>query len=257
MPLCFLTLAGAAHRSMLRECLASLQRSWPQLPLVRVVTDGSLDPGETARELRWWGGALEVVAWQDLRSRLSAPRFATLLRFAEREPMGRKLAAIVASALESPTLYCDVDFLWFRFPPTLGALLAEPGNRLAMSPDVQPMYDPALVPAQLPQLASPPYYCAGLLFARGDFLADCDVAGLLAQAAERGIGLTEQTILAEANRQLGGRTWPLEEIALFDSDRFSLGPSFRRRPWAGRHYVGQVRHLLWRDALALRLGVAP
>jgi hypothetical protein len=242
---------------MLRECLASLQASWPQLPRVRVITDGSLDPQRVKHQLAWWGGALEVISWQDLRAQLAEPRFATLLRFAERDAMGRKLAAIVASALDSPTLYCDVDFLWFRYPSTLADLLAGEGTRLVMSPDVQPMYDQALVPERLPHLATPPYYCAGLLFARGDFLAEADVTELLAFAAERGIGVTEQTILAEVDRQLGGDTWPTNEIALGEDDRFSLGPSFRRREWAGRHYVGQVRHLLWRDALALRLGLTP
>lgn len=257
LPLTFLTFGGAGHRLMLRECLASLGSAWPRPPRVRVVSDGSLDPGATARELAWWRGSLEVVDWRDLAARLAAPRFATLVRFAERDAMGRKMLSIVASALEAPTLYCDVDILWFRFPPTLGERLAAPGTQLAMSPDYQPMYDPALVPERLPDLARPPFFCAGLLYAEGDFLAACEVADLLGHAAERGIGVTEQTILAEADRQLGGAGWPAAEIALSEEGRTSLGPSFRGRPWAARHYVGGVRHLFWRDALALRAGWRP
>jgi hypothetical protein len=257
LPLTFLTFGGAGHRLMLRECLASLGRSWPRLPRIRAVSDGSLDPAVVARDLAGWGGPFEVLSWQDLAARLAAPRFASLVRFAERDAMGRKLAAIVASALEAPTLYCDVDVLWFRAPPTLEALVGVPGTKLAVSPDYQPMYDPALVPGRLPELARPPFYCAGLLYAEGDFLAACEVADLLGHAAERGISVTEQTILAEADRQLGGRSWPADEIALCDHDRFTLGPSFRGRPWAARHYVGAVRHIFWRDALALRSGVTP
>jgi hypothetical protein len=257
LPLTFLTFGGAAHRLMLRECLASLGRSWPRLPRVRAVCDDSLDPAAVAGDLAGWGGPFEVLSWRDLAARLAAPRFASLMRFAERDAMGRKLAAIVASALEAPTLYCDVDILWFRFPPTLEALLGTPGTKLAMSPDYQPTYDPALVPGRLPELARPPYYCAGLLYAEGDFLAACEVTDLLGHAAERGIGVTEQTIFAEADRQLGGRSWPEDEIALREEDRFSMGPTFRNRPWAARHYVGAVRHIFWRDALALRAGVTP
>jgi hypothetical protein len=257
LPLTFLTFGGDGHRPMLRECLLSLRRAWPRLPRVRVVSDGSLEPAATARRLAWWPGPLEVVDWRELAARLAArvdaPRFAALARFAAREAMGRKMLAIVASALEGPTLYCDVDILWFRFPPTLDALLAAPGPRLAMSPDYQPMYDPALVPGRLPGLAHPPYFCAGLLYAAGDFLAACDVLDLLDHAAEWGIGVTEQTILAEADRQLGGAGWPANEIALSEEGRTSFGPSFRGRPWAARHYVGGVRHLFWRDALALRV----
>jgi hypothetical protein len=123
-----------------------------------------------------------------------------------------------------------------------------------MSPDRRPAYDEDLVPDRLPHLARPPYFCAGLLYAAGDLLAACDVASLLDHAAERGIGVTEQTILAQADHLLGGRSWPAEEIALQDEDRASLGPTFRGRPWAARHYVGAVRHIFWRDALALRIG---
>ena len=118
-------------------------------------------------------------------------------------------------------------------------------------------YDAALVPERLPHLTRPPYFCAGLLYAAGDVLAACDVSELLDFAAERGIGVTEQTILAQADHLPGGRTWPEEEIALWEEDRASLGPSFRGCPWAARHYVGAVRHIFWRDALALRAGVRP
>jgi hypothetical protein len=257
LPFTFLTFGGASHRLMLRECIVSLHRAWPSLPALRVVSDGSLDRARTARDLRWWRGPREVLDWRDLTAHLTSPAFDALVRFAERDAMGRKMAAVVASALEAPTLYCDVDVLWFRFPATLETLLAEEGPKLILSPDCRPMYDPALVPAKLPHLACPPFYCAGLLFAQGDFLAACDVGELLAYAAEHGIGVTEQTILAEASRQLGGGTWPAEEIFLWEEDRFSLGPSFRGRSWAARHYVGAVRHIFWRDSLALRAGLAP
>jgi len=257
LPLTFLTFGGDAHRPMIRECLASLQLAWPDLPSVRVVTDGALDPAAVTRELSWWRGSLECVSWRAVAARLAEPRFATLVRFAERDAMGRKMAAVIASALDGPTLYCDVDVLWYRFPATLGQLLASPGTKLAMSPDRRPAYDPDLVPGRLPHLARPPYFCAGLLYAEGDLLAACDVSALLDHAAERGIGVTEQTILAEMDHRLGARSWPAEEIALCEEDRVSLGPSFRGRPWAARHYVGAVRHIFWRDALALRAGLKP
>lgn len=257
MPLTFLTFGGAAHRLMLRECLLSLGRAWPGMPRVRVVSDGSLELAAVTRDLGGWKGPLEILSWQDITARLAGPRFAALVRFAERDAMGKKMAAIVASALEAPTLYCDVDVLWFRSPATLDALLSSPGTKLAMSPDRRPTYDPDLVPRLLPELARPPYFCAGLLYAEGDFLAACEVSDLLDHAARQGIGVTEQTILAEADRQLGGRSWPEDEIALWEEDRTSLGPSYRGRPWAARHYVGAVRHLFWRDALALRAGLKP
>jgi hypothetical protein len=255
--LTFLTFGGAGHRLMLEQCLFSLHRAWPALPRVRIVSDGSLDLEQARSALSWWPGPWELLGWRDLVPGLLDRGHGSLVRFAERDAMGRKMAAIVAGAAGGAVLYCDVDVLWFRFPPTLDRLLAAAGPSLAMSSDPYPAYDPALVPGRLPELAAPPHFCAGVLFARGDFLAACRVEPLLADAAERGIGLSEQTILAEADRQLGGDRWPEGEIFLGERDRFSLAPSYRHRPWAARHYVGQVRHLFWRDALALRAGIRP
>ena len=257
LPVTFVTFGGAGHRLMLAQCLASVGLTWPRLPRLRVVSDGSLDPGTTARDLAWWPGPWELLSWRDLAPGLRERGHDALVRFAEREPMGRKMAAVAATALEGPTLYSDVDILWYREPAPLAELATRLAPQLVMSEDYLPAYDPALVPGHLPHLAAPPFYCAGLLFAHGDFLAAAGVADLLAEAAERGFGLTEQTIFAEADRRLGGSCWPRTDIALFEDDRFSLAPSFPGQSWTARHYVGAVRHLFWRDALALRLGVRP
>lgn len=255
LPLTFVTFGGAAHRQMVAQTLFSLGRTWPRLPRVQVVSDGSLDPAADRAALSWWPGDLEVLSWRDLVPDLLARGHQDLVRFAERDAMGKKMAAVVAYAAEGPTLYCDCDVLWFRLPERLETLLRTPAPCLVMSEDYLATYDPALVPSRLPELATPPFYCAGLLYAEGDLLAGRGLEPLLAEAAERGIGVTEQTLLAAADRRLGGACWPRTEIALFEDDRFSLAPSYPRRDWVARHYIGQVRHLFWRDALALRLGI--
>ncbi len=257
LPLTLLTFGGAAHLAMIEQLLASVHRAWPRLPRVRVVSDGSLPLAAAREALAWWPGSCELAVWTDTIPALRAAGHDHLVRFAEREPMGRKLAAVAASAAAGPTVYCDADVLWFRFPASLQRLLAMPPPALVMSEDPHPAYDPALVPGLLPHLAAPPHSCAGLLYAAGDFLGACEVEDLLAYAAAHGIGVTEQTILAEVSHQLGGGLWPAREIALVEGDRFTMAPSFRGCAWAARHYVGQVRHIFWRDALALRIGMAP
>jgi hypothetical protein len=252
MPLTYLTFGGAVHAEMLRESLASLCRAWPALPRLRVVSDGSLTRTAAEELLEWWPAPWSFLSWEDFLPRLTDSNLAA---FARREPMGRKLAAVVGSALDGPTLYSDVDVLWFRFPASVDRLMSSAGPTLAMSPDMQPMYDKALVPSLLPHLANQPFYCAGLLYAAGDFLHTRRTTGLLAYAAEHGTGVTEQTILAAVNHDLGAVSWPPDEVALLEDDRFSHAPSFINTRWAARHYVGQVRHIFWRDALALRLGI--
>jgi hypothetical protein len=250
-----LTFGGLAHLGMIRETLQSLARTWPALPRVTVATDGSLSPAVAAEALSWWPGpGPRVLDWRELVEPLQSAggRHRDLLRFAEREAMGRKMASVLAIALGGDVLYADCDVLWLGIPPSLASFRSGLGPRLAMSTDILPAYDPALVPETLPELELPPHFCAGFLYARGDFLAATGVGNLLAFAAERGIGLTEQTILAEADRRLGGERFPLPEVALFESDRLTLRPSIRGAGWSARHYVGPVRHLFWRDAVAIR-----
>ncbi len=252
-----LTFGGAVHLGMIREMLYSLARTWPALPRVTVATDGTLSPAAAAKALSWWSDpAPRVVDWRDLVAPLrdADERFRNLLRFAERDAMGRKMASVATLALDGDVLYADCDVLWLGVPPSLATFRAGAGPRLAMSTDIAPGYDPALVPEICPELAQPPHFCAGFLYGRGDFIAAAGVSDLMAFAAERGIGRTEQTILAEAARRLGGERFPLSEVALFEGDRFTLGPSIRGAAWVARHYVGQVRHLFWRDAVALRFG---
>ena len=254
-PITYLAFSGVAQIEMLRESIASLALAWDRLPALRIVGDGTLVPEAVRDTLKFWPADIEVLDWRRLVAPVQARGYGKLIAFAERVPMARKLVAVVASALERPTMYADTDVLWFRFPQVLrmeDALSRKP--RIAMSPDYKASYDDSFVPSVLPHLARPPYLCAGILFANGDFLSMCRMDDLLEHAAVRGIERTEQTIFAEADHQLGGEVFSAAEFALFDDDRFSLGPSFVRRPWVARHYVGQVRHLFWRDALALRAG---
>jgi hypothetical protein len=88
-------------------------------------------------------------------------------------------------------------------------------------------------------------FCRGLTFDGPVFLE------ALKFAAETGIGLTEQTLFAAMTRRLGGRSFAADEIYLSDEDRFTRGATFAGQPWSARHYIGQVRHLFWRDAYAL------
>lgn len=251
----YLTFAGEAYLAMLRESVASLANAWDRLPRIRVVGDGTVPPERLQRTLAFLPSAPEIVDWRDLIAPLREKGYASIVRFAERVPMARKLVAVVATALAGPTIYADVDVLWFRFPSALLSVTSFANPQLIMSPDFQSSYDPDLVPGELPHLAKPPFYCAGILFAGGDFLRACNVEHLLERAAETGVALTEQTILAEANHQLGRGARPASEFFLDDQDRFTLGPSYVGKAWVARHYVGHVRHLFWRDALALRAGL--
>jgi hypothetical protein len=73
------------------------------------------------------------------------------------------------------------------------------------------------------------------------------------QVGDKPYYFTEQTFFAIAAKLLSADMWRFNEIALFESDRFKLGPSYIGKNWFARHYVGPVRHLFWRDSFYKRL----
>jgi hypothetical protein len=258
-PVTLLTFAGFAQLPLLRQSLASLLRTWPALPRVLVVSDGTLDAGSLDEAVGWWPGPIELTSWRTLLDELPQPARRHLVAFAARTPSGAKLGAIFASARRGPTLFVDTDVLWFRYPERIDRLvpLSETSTdnaHLLLSEDLMPSYDRNLVARRLPHLADPPFYCCGFGYAEGDLLAACDLSELLEEAAIRGSWFTEQTVFAEAARQIAPAPWPADEVACPVDDWRTLRPTFPDRSWVARHYVTPVRHLFWLDALALHLG---
>lgn len=249
--LLYLTLGGAPHLDMMEASIRSLAATWNTLPRLRIVLADETPAGEVERRFAFWPARKEVVSWKSAAAWGFGGLGKDLAQFAEREPMGRKMAAVLQAASEGAVLYADVDILWFREPESLTAWRSRPAPFLAMSTDMVAAYDPRVVEGWSQELASPPYYCAGVMFAAGvpEFLPDDYEA--LSLAAESGIGLTEQTLFAKWTRRSGGNRFPESEIFLSDSDRLARQPTHVGMPWAARHYVGPVRHLFWRDALQL------
>ncbi len=254
-PHLLLTFAGAPYRVMLEQFLYSLARSWASLPRVAVALDRDEDEATFRVVTERWPGSLQLVRPRDVADRLAGQDLDDVLAFARREVVGRKLAAVVAFALDGAVLYADVDVLWFGDGGDLYELDRGGEAELVISEDYQASYDPRLVPVRLSHLASPPFLCAGIMLARGQFLRATSMRDLLPFLAESGVFFTEQTILAESACRLGRKTFSRTQIYSGDTDRFTLSPTYVGKEWIARHYVNPVRHLLWRDALALRCGI--
>jgi hypothetical protein len=257
LPVTFLTLCGAKHLGQLQECLYSLYHAWSSLPKLQVVSDGSIGVSGFEKALSWWPGEKTIYLPADyIQYHLNLGR-EYLAKFAENNIMGLKLAAVLKAAEKEPTIYCDTDILWFRdLPSSISKETSSSKVTLKMSEDFQAAYDGDLVTNQsLNHLYNPTFFCAGLVFLNGQLLEVLDLENLFVAAAKKSNHFTEQTIFAEANYRLNRDFWSREKIACFVEDQFSLAPTFIEQNWIARHYVGPVRHLFWRDALALRLGL--
>ncbi|MEI6429393.1 MAG: hypothetical protein WCO45_13580 [Pseudanabaena sp. ELA607] len=261
LPLSLVYLCGQKQKVMLKESLFSLYRSWDKLPQLEIVSDGSLDKEEVMKMLSWWKGDKIFSTPEDCFEYHENLGRKSLVQFAKTNVMGLKMAAVLKSAEQSPTLYCDTDILWFRdlvnINFDLKIILSNKSELpfLKMSEDFQPAYDQNLT--HLPRFSHLPrekHLCAGLILASGNIFNFCNLDDAIQVAIDKSNHFTEQTIFAEACLQLNGISYSRNEISCFVDDQFSLIPTFFGKSWIARHYVGPVRHLFWRDALALRLG---
>lgn len=253
----FITMAGRAHRLLLRESLASLHRSWNLLPSITIISDGSWDGHEIRAMLRGWPDEIQVLMPQQIFQRIRETGIPGLLEYAQASPFGLKLGALCILATTRPTLYADVDILWFYDPCVLlGAPESWPPVRAAQE---SCCYHAEEVARQFcPSLLKPPYPNAGLLTLNGPLMTSAQLEAMVAIALQDPQdGRYEQTILATAALQSGGLL--PEKICYMnyedanDSKPFPAASSGH----CSRHYVNWIRHHFYTDALRLRLGIIP
>jgi hypothetical protein len=254
--LTFVSMCGGKHLGLLQECLLSLYDAWSILPKLHIVSDGSVTISELQQALRWWPGTKTFSLWEESVAYHNERGRQSIVEFAQSNIMGKKLAIILKAGEQGPTLWCDSDILWFKEFSSIPKH-DETSNLpvLKISEDYQPSYDPRLIEYGLRHLDCPPYRNAGLLYIQGELLKHCNLQPLLDLAAEQPCNDAEQTTFAEANYQLNSGIWLRDEIACFSDDREVNLPRYGGKNWVARHYVGPVRHLFWRDALLLRLGL--
>lgn len=258
MPLNLLMMMGAGQVDQAVCSLASIAMTWNMLPALTVVSDGTLDFGLLKRALHWWPHPIECISRDAVLQYHAHMGREDIVRFANAHIFGLKLAVILHSSVSRPTLYCDTDFLWQKGPPSLPSR-CQGAASMRMALDCEFSYDPDLLNAgKCGILMEGRFLNAGLIYIDGDpITGNAVLAELVAMASRAPMKHSEQTIFAIASELGNQPAWSREEVLLTieDSHRPIL-PDYRRQTWCGRHYVSPVRHLFWRDALLMRLGMA-
>ncbi len=247
-----LSFAGIEQLELMRQSFWSIGASWPVLPALRIVSDGSIDPAELKSAMAWWPRPVTAERWEAVAQRHADRGRPELAALAEKNKLGRKLAAVLDAGLITPTLFGDTDLLWFRGPPPLPS----PGSApvLKMAGDIRPSFDPAIFHhAGADAFAQPPFLNSGACFISGDVYTAAGLGPIAQWASQHDQYFTEQTLLIYACKQLGGDAWPIDQIYLNTDDavRSRAERQYLQTAFA-RHYVGDVRHWFWRDVLALR-----
>lgn len=249
-------LVGKAQLSMLRETLNSIVRNFEEIPAIYIFTDHNLNPETCRKVLSWQQQTLiKIISANECISFHEKDH--DLVLFAKKNPMGLKLAAILQiAALGKPLLYCDTDVLWFGDPQNIiKEMLVNDQISLSLSYDFQPAYDNSLIErGNLSILTKPPYFCAGiLLYKLTTKTMEENLAKILPLVTKESNHFTEQTIFSYLNKICGGFGMDAHKFQINLKDQYHFLPN-KNNPIA-RHYIGPVRHLFWRDALFMRIGL--
>jgi hypothetical protein len=238
---------------MLRESLYSLHRSWNSLPEITVVSDGSWTANEFARVFAWWPTPITVLTRAEICQAASSAGFSELADYAGQSPYGLKLAAIVTQAKKRPTIFVDADILWFRDPALLlGDRVSWDKPRALRESNGHQRRDMAT--RHCAQVLEAPFVNSGIVALHGELMTTALLRSMVQDALrDPQDSSCEQTIIASAVK-LGGEVFP-EKLSLVEFDdvhRFSPR-NMNNEGYYSRHYVNWMRHLLFRDALKLRL----
>ena len=250
---CYVTVSDRRHWLMLREGLLSLHRSWNSLPEITVVSDGSWTPNEFAEVFAWWPTAISVLVRPEICQAASSAGFPELADYASQSPYGLKLAAMVIVAKQRPVLFVDADILWFRDP----ALLLGPRDswdkpRALRESNCHQRQDMAM--RHCAAVLEPPFVNSGIVAFKGELMAREVLRNMVQEALPHPHdSACEQTIIATAIK-VGGEFFS-ERLSLVEfDDVYALrSRNAKAEGYYSRHYVNWMRHLLYRDALKIRL----
>jgi hypothetical protein len=249
----YLAVSDRAHWLMLRESLFSLHCAWNSLPEVTAVSDGSWTAQEFAEVFAWWPTPITVLTRQEVSLAASTAGFPELADYARESPYGLKLAAIITQASKQPMLFVDADILWFKDP---ALLLGDPVSwdkaRGLRESNCYQHREMAL--RHCAQVLEPPFVNSGILALHGELMAPELLRTLVEEALrDPHDSSREQTIIAIAVKLGGGVFSEKLSLVEFDDVHRFRPRNMTAEGYYSRHYVNWVRHMLYRDALKLRL----
>lgn len=251
-----ITLCGAKDYPLLKQSLLSVHRSFRKLPHLYVVTDfGTSDEMCQKISKLYSTDLLHIIPADECMKYHEENGNALLKSYALKSAMGLKLAAILRiSALGLPLFYFDTDVLWFSDPADDLKQLMRSESNIHMSYDYYPGYDYDLIRKANLGITSEerPYYNAGIIFLKNVTEQQwAAIKKLLPFVVEEHSNLTEQTIFAYLQRLSGPSLLAADKYLLYSEDQFAFHTSLKKNAVA-RHYIGQIRHIFWRDAFFLR-----
>ncbi len=203
-----------------------------------VVSDGSYTADSIAL-LHQLHPCVRVVPLTDF-ARPDLP--AAVFRYAELNPMGKKLATILSIPLDRPAVYTDSDIFYFPGARDLAALIDRPDGQNYYLADTHQAFDRRILQSDLE--AIDPINGGFILLKQA--LDWGDAMQRLLAMAEPPNYFTEQTMVHLTLHRNGAKPLDRARYIMDLDDEFVYPDRYARRPGVVlRHYVNPVRHKFW------------
>lgn len=244
-----LMMTGRHHLPMLRFSVYAIAKNWASLPKLTIINDGSVDDHKIQAALNFWQGDLEILNWSVNANYHKQKGRTQLANYAAAHPFGKKMAAILQYAEDSPTLWVDSDILFFKDP--IAYLPAvETGLICGATEDWFRAYDEnvlSLLPPNNLHILSG--MNAGMLFVYGEGIYEkFDIENMLLQIHPDYAFFTEQTIFAYIASTSLAILWDNNTVKNTQEDNQELRVVVPEQLIA-RHYTSIMRQLFWRDVM--------
>jgi hypothetical protein len=252
----YLAMLNKRHGLQFRESLLSVARTWSAYPDLVVLSDGSWRPAELENGLEWWPNRIQVrEPWEVWKVLLEAGQ-KRLVELSRKHPLSLKLAFVLTEALTSRVIFVDSDVLWLADPvPRLKEHRWMDGVAVSVEPGGS--FNLQLAKAACPEILCPPFANTGCILLEGQLFASWKTLdGLLTLVSDSAHEFNEQTVFAIAAKQ-HGQYLPPDFLINDFAEPQRLKPLYLDGSRGlARHYVRFMRHLLYRDALLLRIRTA-
>jgi|GEM_PF-195954 len=242
-------MCGREGQRYLNASLTSVYLFWDSLPEVIVISDGT-----PLRNIVRWPRKLEVVSWKDAYRHFAENGNRDICRYADRLVYGKKFAALVYLARQTPILYSDTDVLWYSTPDLKG--IRSETTYVKMGSDVGAGYYSGSLLEGLDEhrcTENVPFN-SGLMYINGDLSAYPKWDELCRRLADDQpppgvLDFSEQTAFAIlANHFNAASYFTHREILIRTDDTYALQYTLKHSPGIiARHYVNTRRVAFWRD----------
>jgi hypothetical protein len=204
-----------------------------------IISDGS-HRRESIELLRALHPSVEVALWSDV----AQPTLPSgVRRYADRFPMGKKLAAIISLSASPPLLYADSDILFFPAATELALLTSATETHPRYLLDHKQAFDRPILGEESPDAP----VNAGLFFLFKPVDWELAVRSLNRTDLSHP-HLAEQTVVHLTMRRAGAQPFDPARYVVTKDDQYLAGDRFPLPDTVLRHYIRPVRDKFWLTA---------